>query len=220
MSTLPSVEDPIQPNWDRSALLTIDMQHDFASPDGAAFIAGTDAILDRLVRLVAAYRRARRPVLHVVRLYAPDGSNAERCRRVRLASGHAVVSPGSPGARLVAPLNRQDLLDVSDRLLAGEFVSCGEAEWLFYKPRWSAFHRTHLADRLTTLGVDTVVVAGCNFPNCPSATLFDATSHDFRAVLAVDAVSRVTDDGLAWCAGIGVVAQRVAEIEAALARTA
>jgi nicotinamidase-related amidase len=80
----------------------------------------------------------------------------------------------------------------------------GMAEWVFYKPRWSAFFDTELASRLKELNVDTIVVAGCNFQNCPSATLFDATERYFRVVLASDAVSGNSAAGLEWCKGIGV----------------
>jgi nicotinamidase-related amidase len=52
--------------------------------------------------------------------------------------------------------------------------------------------------------VDTVVVAGCNLPNCPRATLFEAGERDFRTVLAVDAVSQASPERLADLAGIGV----------------
>jgi len=76
-------------------------------------------------------------------------------------------------------------------------------EWVFYKPRWSAFLHTELEARLKEMNVDTIVVAGCNFQNCPSATLFDATGRDFRIVLASDAVSGISAMGLDWCKGIG-----------------
>ena len=36
--------------------------------------------------------------------------------------------------------------------------------------------------RCRALGVDTIVVAGCNLPNCPRATLFEASERDFRTV--------------------------------------
>lgn len=40
-----------------------------------------------------------------------------------------------------------------------------------YKPRWSAFHATQLDSWLQSEKVDTVVVAGCNYPNCPGHAL-------------------------------------------------
>ena len=65
-----------------------------------------------------------------------------------------------------------------------------------FKPRWSAFYRTRLDQHLRDGAVTTVVVAGCNLPNCPRATLFDASERDYRAVLVRDATSQVTDERL------------------------
>jgi nicotinamidase-related amidase len=59
------------------------------------------------------------------------------------------------------------------------------------EPRWSAFHRTPLHQHLADLGVDTIVVAGCNFPNCPRATIYDGSEHDYRVLVPVDAVSAI-----------------------------
>lgn len=81
---------------------------------------------------------------------------------------------------------------------------------------WSAFHRTPLDDHLSTLGVDTIVLAGCNFPNCPRATAFDASARDLRIVLAQDAVSQATPDRIAEAICIGVVPMTVRDIAAAL----
>ena len=53
-------------------------------------------------------------------------------------------------------------------------------------------------------GVDTVVLAGCNFPNCPRATLFDASQRDYRVVVVEDATSRVTPERLADTVALGV----------------
>jgi nicotinamidase-related amidase len=49
---------------------------------------------------------------------------------------------------------------------------------------------------LHNLGVNTVVVCGCNFPNCPRTTVYEASERDFRIVLAKDATSLVYDIGL------------------------
>lgn len=54
------------------------------------------------------------------------------------------------------------------------------------------------------MALDTIVVAGCNLPSCPRATLFDATERDFRSVLVVDAVSQLSDERLTDLEAIGV----------------
>jgi hypothetical protein len=49
--------NPTQPNWSGAALVTIDMQFDFATPAGSYFVPGTDRIRPTLHRLVTAFRQ-------------------------------------------------------------------------------------------------------------------------------------------------------------------
>jgi len=97
------MDEYIRPHYEQSALLTIDLQRDFLS-DGPYHIAGTTEVLPAVRRLVEAYRAAKRPIVHAVRLYLPDGSNADLCRRALLASGASIVLPGSPGSQLADTL--------------------------------------------------------------------------------------------------------------------
>jgi nicotinamidase-related amidase len=202
-----------EPNWERSALVTIDMQNDFARPSGSAFISGTDSIVPALSRLAHAFRAMHRPIIHAIRLYEVDGNDAELCRRQIVRSSRDMVRPGSEGAQLVVPLLPSGTGTDTVFPKKGIMSRIGEAEWLMYKPRWSAFFRTDLEWRLNNLGVDTVVVAGCNFPNCPSATLFDASSRDLKTVLVTDATSGLTPKAAEWLSGIGAAAHTVDEVE-------
>jgi len=193
-----------RPEPERAALLTVDVQNDFTRPGAPAEIAGTADAVPEMRRVVEAFRDAGRPVLHVLRLYEGDGSNAERCRRGTVAET-PVVRPGTDGAELVAELRPDpDAAVDADRLLDGEFQSVGPSEWYAFKPRWSAFFDTGLADFLRERDVSTVVVCGCNFPNCPRATVYDATAHDFRVVFVPDATSGTYGRGLEELDGIGV----------------
>src|SRR6184192_1575266 len=81
------VTDPyIAPDFASSALVTIDTQRD--TLDGQPFeVPGTSAALPEMRRLAAAFRAAGRPIVHVVRLYRPDGSNVDLCRRRAVADG-------------------------------------------------------------------------------------------------------------------------------------
>lgn len=193
------------PEPERSALLTIDVQEDFSRPGAPAEIRGTWERLPAIKRLVEAYRKHRLPIVHVVRLYLADGTNADLCRRESVEGGSGLVVPGSAGSELMEAL-RPDAgvrLD-ADSLLSGSLQRLAENEWAMYKPRWDAFFQTPLEPHLRALDVTTVVVAGCNFPNCPRATIYGASMRDFRIVLIADAVSRVYDQGLAELRAIGV----------------
>ena len=58
----------------------------------------------------------------------------------------------------------------------------------------------------------TVVVAGCNLPNCPRATLFEASEPEFRTVLAKDAVSQPSTERFQDLSRIGVQLVTTADI--------
>lgn len=206
-----------QPEWDRSALLVIDVQNDFVDEHGALPVAGTREAVGAMTSILDAFRGARRPIAHVIRLYVPGGSDTDLPRRAAIESGLEVVAPGTAGSQIPDELRPGDTALDAEKLLAGQPQQLGPDEIALYKPRWSAFHRTVLHEWLRQRDVTTIVVAGCNLPNCPRATLFDASNHDYRTVLVTDATSQVTEDRLADLELIGTnlatareVAERVA----------
>jgi len=85
-----------------------------------------------------------------------------------------------------------------------------------YKPRWGAFFATPLDEHLGALGVDTVVVCGCNYPNCPRASVYEASERDYRVVLVDGAVSGLDDLGRVEMVGIGVRVLAAAAVVGAL----
>jgi nicotinamidase-related amidase len=201
-----------QPHAESAVLLTIDTQNDFTLPGAPAEIEGTAGVVPQMQRLVEAFRTAEAPVVHVVRLYREDGSNVDPCRREAVESGTEIVRPGSDGAELVEELKPSDDVRLdAEQLLAGEFQEVGPREWVMYKPRWGAFYQTELADFLAARSVDTVVVSGCNFPNCPRTTVYEASERDYRSVFVSDATSGVYERGIEELESIGVAVQNTAD---------
>lgn len=201
-----------EPHAGRCALVTIDVQNDFTQPGAPAEIPGTLERLPRMAELATAFRAAGRPVVHIVRLYREDGSNADACRRNAIEDGLRIVAPGSDGAELVDVLKPSPGIRLdADHLLAGEPQRLAASEWAIYKPRWDAFYRTPLDQHLRIHGVDTLVFCGCNFPNCPRASIYGASMHDFRIVVVSDVISGITPDGIRELEGIGVIAMTTAE---------
>jgi nicotinamidase-related amidase len=156
-------------------------------------------------RLVQLYREKGYPIIHVVRLYSSDGSNADLCRRQDIENGKKVVIPESHGAELMDELKPSYSVRLDPSLLlSGRLQHIGSMEWIIYKPRWGAFYKTLLEKHLHKLAINTVVVCGCNFPNCPRATIYEGSERDFKIVLAKDATSGVYDIGLQELKNIGV----------------
>jgi nicotinamidase-related amidase len=205
------------PHLDRAALVTIDVQRD--TLDGRALeIPGTSAALAAMAQVAEAFRRAERPIVHVVRLYREDGSNVDPCRRELVEGGARILVPGDEGAELAPGLAPEDAPPLAaEQLLAGELQPLGPGEWALYKPRWGAFYETPLEDHLRGLGVDTLAFCGANFPNCPRTSIYEASERDFRLVVAPDAVSGTYDRGLGELDGIGVVLMDSAALSQAMA---
>ena len=193
------------PDWTRVALLTIDVQNDFTLIDAPAEIPGTLARLPAMRRLLQGCRQQQRPIIQVVRLYLPDGTNVDLCRRQLIEQGASIVIAGTPGAELAKALKPDPRVSLdAELLLAGKLQPIGSREWLMYKPRWGAFYRTPLEEHLRDLEVNTLVICGCNFPNCPRATIYEASERDFRLVVVPDAISQLYDRGMQELKNIGV----------------
>ncbi|MEV5301651.1 cysteine hydrolase family protein [Amycolatopsis methanolica] len=124
--------------------------------------------------------------------------------------------PGTAGSQLADDLGGQ--LD-HEALLAGQFQEFGPGEHAMYKPRWSAFYGTRLREHLRATGVTTVVVAGCNYPNCPRSTLVDATERDFRTVAVRDAISGWAAAADRELAGMGIACLPAADVLAGLGQS-
>ena len=208
------------PNLLSSALITIDTQNDFTLDNAPAQIPGTAEVVPNMTRLLESYRKTGRPVVHVVRLYLQDGSNVDACRKQLVEDGETLVAPGSDGAELVDAL-KPDVLTRLDAelLLAGEVQHIGSNEFVIYKPRWGAFYGTRLEAFLRDIEVDTLVFCGCNYPNCPRTSIYEASERDFRVVLATDALSQLYSKGEDELRDIGVRLMETADIERSLAES-
>jgi nicotinamidase-related amidase len=204
-----AVDPHLEPHWNSAALITIDMQRDFLS-EGRYGVAGTTETLPHLIKLTETFRSTGRPIVHIVRLYPADGQDVDRVRRTLVRDGAAFVQPGTPGRLLAPGLAPTDELDDA-ALLRGEPQVLGPGEYALYKPRWGAFYRTRLDDLLDGNGVDTLVFAGCNLPNCPRASIVEAHERDYRVVLITDAISQASEQGFREIAGLGTVLCTTAE---------
>jgi nicotinamidase-related amidase len=199
-------------DWHNAALLTIDTQNDFTLPNSPFSITGTFEIVPKMRQVLDAFRIAGKPIIHAIRIYSLDGSNVDLCRRRAIAElGNKLVIAGTQGAELVDELKPSSShssfskvrLD-TELLLEGKLQQVAMKEWIMYKPRWGAFYATPLERHLLELNTNTVVICGCNFPNCPRTTVYEASERDFRVVLISDATSNIYERGLQELDKIGV----------------
>lgn len=214
------ISDPYtEPNLEASALITIDVQRD--TLDGRPLeVPGTSAALPAMRALRESYRAAGRLIVHVVRIYRPDGSNVDLCRRAAVERGARILAPGTDGCQLASELLPDPAGRLDDELLLrGELQRLSPHETVIYKPRWGAFFRTPLEDHLRGAGVDTLIFCGCNFPNCPRTSIYEASERDFRIVVARDALSGLYPAGAVELESLGVRLWTSTQIASAIRAT-
>lgn len=162
---------------DHPALLIIDMQYRTIGNSPKPFYESLEdyttscgevgwAAMEQVVRLLAAFRAAGRPVLypHVAPKLAEDRG-------------------GTLGQKVPG------IMDVPDRGYEfPEQIAPRSGDLLLPKKHPSAFFGTPLASYLIGLGVDTLVVTGCTTSGCVRGTVVDAFSYNFKCVIPADAV--------------------------------
>ena len=66
---------------------------------------GTFGIVPKMRQVLHVFRLAGKPIIHAIRIYNPDGSNVDLCRRRAVAElGNKLVIAGTQGAELVDEL--------------------------------------------------------------------------------------------------------------------
>jgi nicotinamidase-related amidase len=142
------------PRLSDCAIVVIDAQREYV--DGRLPLAGIDAALDEIGRLIARARAARTPIIHVVH------------------NGAGLFAPGSAGAEIVA------------------IADPAPGEPVLIKKLPNAFASTDLADRVTALKRDRIVLVGFMTHMCVEATARAAIDLGLKA--AVVAAATATRD--------------------------
>lgn len=162
----------------RTALVIIDMQVDFAAPEGRLGQWGVDLstvppALEKAEALADAARKAGAPVVFVGLFTRPETDSGAWRERMRRRGG----DPDSDSGLCRADEVGSDWY--GPKPLPGEAV--------VEKARYSGFHDAPLDGVLKGLGVDTLVVAGLTTECCVDCTVRDAFHLDYHVFLASDA---------------------------------
>lgn len=175
----------ITPAWiapDRTALVLIDCQVDFGSPDGEMARRGADmacpqAALVQAQTLAEAARNAQVRTVFVRLLTHPGGENRiiREAKKRQNDQQPDLCVEGTRGADFIGPQPQ-----VGDAIIS--------------KTRFSAFARTGLGDRLHGWGVDTVVLAGLTTECCIQSSAWNAFEQDFHVFIAADACAAYEEE--------------------------
>jgi len=209
---MPEQHDYTRPDYSSAALVTIDTQ--VATLDKRSLeIPGTSAVLPAMGRLATAFRSVGKPIVHIVRIYRPDGRNVDLCRRSAVECGAEFILADTDDCQLAADLlpDNAGPLDCAG-LLDGQVQALSANEVVMYKPRWGAFYEPPLNKHLQACNVNTIIFAGSNFPNCPRTSIYEASERDYRIVVARDALSGLYERGISELQNIGVRFLTVADL--------
>lgn len=176
------------PEWiepGRTALVVIDMQVDFAAPEGVIGQMGVDLTsvapaLAAAERLTQAARAAGVSVIFVGLFTSPRTDSPMWRERMARRGGDpdlesALCRAGQAGSDFYGP-----------RPAEGELV--------IEKTRYSAFIGTDLEQRLRARGIDTLVLCGLTTECCIDCTARDAFHRDFHVFVPGDACAAYEAD--------------------------
>jgi len=154
-----------------TALVVVDMQNDFAHPQGALYVPAASATVPVITQLLERARAAGARVVYTQDWHSPDDPE------FAIWPAHAVAE--SWGAEIMAELTPR----------AGETV--------IKKARYDGFYGTPLEHLLHMWGLKTLVVCGTVANICVLHTAGSAALRWYQVVLPEDAVSALTPFDLA-----------------------
>jgi nicotinamidase-related amidase len=168
--------------WDRTALVIIDMQRDFLEPGGFGESLGNDvSLLAKVVKPIEALlERARRQgvfVIHTREGHRPDLSDAPRAKLERGAPGLRIGARGPMGRLLIRGEPGHDIIPE---------LYPKQGEPVVDKPGKGAFFATDLHPMLAYRGIETLIVCGVTTEVCVHTTVREASDRGYRCVVPSD----------------------------------
>jgi nicotinamidase-related amidase len=149
----------------KPAVIVVDMvmaYFDRSSP----LYAGVEAVAESNLRLLTVAYRKRIPVIFTRQFFEESTSDGVYVRKV-------------PALKLMRP---------DSPLTAIEPSLPTDQAAVIIKHFPSAFHRTDLAARLESLGVDTLIITGLTTSGCVRATAMDTLLHNLSGIVVREAV--------------------------------
>lgn len=186
MPKLDARPEAIEVDFEKSAIVVVDMQNAFASKGGMLDVAGVDisgapSVVEAIRGVLEAARSAGVPVVYLQMGYKPDLSN----------SG----GPNSPNPRKELAMRlMHDRPELKAKILTEgtwDFALVDElaprpADLVIIKTRYSGFAGTTLDSHLRVRGIRYLFFAGIATNVCVESTLRDAYFHDYWPILLVD----------------------------------
>jgi len=164
------------------ALVVVDVQNDFADPQGSLSVRGGDAIVPRVNQLVAAAHAAGSPVTYTQDWHPP--STPHFAKDGGIWPVHCVRDTW--GAAF-----HPELTVDGEVVRKGSGGEDGYSGFTMRDPVTEQNASTGLDERLHAHGVEAVVVVGLATDYCVKATALDAVRLDYATTVVRDCVAAV-----------------------------
>lgn len=181
-ATIHAEPEPITINWQRTAIVMIDMQRDFLEPGGFGETLGNDvSLLGRAVKpcraLLDAARKKGVFILHTREGHRPDLSDAPRAKLERGVPSMRIGAKGPMGRILVRGEPGQDIIPELYPI---------EGEPVIDKPGKGAFFATDLTVILQNRQIEALIVCGVTTEVCVHTTVREANDRGYRCIVPSD----------------------------------
>jgi maleamate amidohydrolase len=150
------------------ALLVVDFINAYTDPASPLYAPAVVTAVRETVPLLVRARERDVPVIYTRVVFHPSAVDGGLF--VRKVPVLRRLVEGEPWAKIVDDMAPE----ASDVVLIKQYAS--------------AFFGTSLASMFVSLGVDTIIIAGCSTSGCVRATAVDAIQHGFRAVVPRECV--------------------------------
>ena len=192
MVTLNAKPEPIAIDPDRSAVIVVDMENDFAAKGGMFDRAGVDVsgaqkAIGPTAKVLAAARQAGLKIVYLKMGYRPDLSDlgatdsVNRTRHLKFGVGQKIQTPDGRESRLL-------IRDTWDTDIVPE-LKPQASDIVIYKTRFSGFYQTDLDATLKKFGIKYLIVTGVTTSICVESTVRDAMFRDYLCVMLRDCMS-------------------------------
>jgi nicotinamidase-related amidase len=156
-----------------TALLVIDMEHDFVAAGAVQETPGGREIIPRINQLIAWARKETIPIIFTHEMHRPDRSDYG----IELEYDPVHCLESTPGCELIEGL---DVQPQDYRILS--------------KRRYDSFMGTDLDLWLRCQKIENLVCCGVTTHVCVMSTVYTARNLDYRVLLPQDAVAAVSPD--------------------------
>jgi len=161
------VEEKVVLNPKETAVIVVDMQNDFAHPDGKLFVPSSRKIIEPIKKILEKARKAG------VRIFYTQDWHIKDDPEFKIWGEHAVG--GTWGAEVIDELKPQ------------------EGDILIKKLKYDGFFGTSLDIYLREFGIKNTIIIGTVANICVLHTASSAALHGYKVILPIDAIAALNE---------------------------